>query len=218
MQKSPSANTSRVASRELRRQQLINATIKCVARSGLSGVTMAEVTREASLSMGIVNLHFESKANLLIETLRYISDEYIGGWRRDVMETNTRPADKIRALIDYDFSTRVCNRNKLAVWFAYWGEAKSRPVYRRICAAHDRECNDAVTQICLLLAKTTGSRRNRGVMTADAEVVTTAYMSLVNGLWLNRLLSPKDISVTKAKRVCHSYFASQYPGQFSDTI
>jgi TetR/AcrR family transcriptional repressor of bet genes len=53
-----------------RRQQLIDATIRCIAQHGLSAVTMQMVTREAGLSVGIANLHFESKDNLLKETLR----------------------------------------------------------------------------------------------------------------------------------------------------
>ena len=44
-----------------RRQQLIDATIRCIAHHGLSAVTMQMVTREAGLSVGIANLHFESK-------------------------------------------------------------------------------------------------------------------------------------------------------------
>ena len=51
-----------------RRQQLIDATIRCIAQHGLSAVTMQMVTRDAGLSVGIANLHFESKDNLLKET------------------------------------------------------------------------------------------------------------------------------------------------------
>ena len=53
-----------------RRQQLIDATIRCIAQHGLSKVTMQMVTSEAGLSVGIANLHFQSKDNLLKETLR----------------------------------------------------------------------------------------------------------------------------------------------------
>ena len=65
---------------EQRREQLIKATIKCIARKGLSKTTMADVTKTAKLSLGIVNLHFQSKDKLLVETLRYIAEEYKLGW------------------------------------------------------------------------------------------------------------------------------------------
>lgn len=73
------AGTPRSLSKQARRKQLIEATIKCIADKGLSGTTMADVTQQAGLSLGIVNLHFQSKEKLLIETMRYISDEYTNG-------------------------------------------------------------------------------------------------------------------------------------------
>ena len=62
-----------------RRQQLIDATIRCIAQHGLSAVTMQMVTREAGLSLGIANLHFESKDNLLKETLRFVAEDTTAG-------------------------------------------------------------------------------------------------------------------------------------------
>jgi AcrR family transcriptional regulator len=83
--------------KEKRREQLIKATIKCVARSGLVGTTMADVTQQAGLSIGIVNLHFQSKEKLLIETLRYVAEEYRLTWKKAL-------ADALPdVLIDLDF-------------------------------------------------------------------------------------------------------------------
>ena len=64
----------RTAPPEERREQLILATIRCVADQGLADTTIATVAQEAGLSQGIVNLHFRSKDGLLTETLRYLAD------------------------------------------------------------------------------------------------------------------------------------------------
>jgi TetR/AcrR family transcriptional repressor of bet genes len=69
-------NTRRTASREKRRRQLIDATMKCIARKGMSSTSIGDVAKEAGLSQGIVNLHFKSKENLLTETLRHLADDY----------------------------------------------------------------------------------------------------------------------------------------------
>ena len=50
--------------------------MKCIARKGLSNTSIGDVATEAGLSQGIVNLHFESKDNLLTETLRTLANEY----------------------------------------------------------------------------------------------------------------------------------------------
>ena len=62
--------------------QLIRATVRSIAKNGLSDTTMATVAREAGLSQGIINLHFQSKDRLLVETLRYIADEYNTSWEK----------------------------------------------------------------------------------------------------------------------------------------
>jgi hypothetical protein len=51
----------RKASKEVRRQQLIEATIDSLAKRGYSETTMADVADGAGLSRGIVNFHFEAR-------------------------------------------------------------------------------------------------------------------------------------------------------------
>ena len=60
-----------------RRKQLINSTIQTIAESGLSAVTLAKVASQAGLSPGIVNFYFKSKKQLLLDTLKYIDQEYL---------------------------------------------------------------------------------------------------------------------------------------------
>ena len=86
LEQSPSVGKRRqIRPKAERRQQLIDATIRCIAQQGLSAITLQMVTREAGLSVGIANLHFQSKDNLLRETLRFVAEEYHGGQIR-IME------------------------------------------------------------------------------------------------------------------------------------
>ena len=127
----------RTARREQRRQQLIDATMKCIARKGMGSTTLADVASEAGLSQGIVNLHFESKDNLLNETLRYLADEYKTQFNKTLEKSGPDAAAKLQALIELDLRPSICDRQKIAVWFAFWGEVKSRPTYRKICDERD---------------------------------------------------------------------------------
>ena len=71
----------RTAPKEERQAQLIRATIRSIAKHGLSVTTMATVAKEARLSQGIINLHFQSKERLLEETLLHIVGEYREAWQ-----------------------------------------------------------------------------------------------------------------------------------------
>jgi AcrR family transcriptional regulator len=119
----------RTAPPEERREQLIQATIRCVADRGLADTTIATVAQEAGLSQGIVNLHFRSKDGLLTETLRYLADEYRTACHEAAAAGEVNPVDGLLAMVELDFRRSICSRDKLAVWFAFWASGVSgRPI------------------------------------------------------------------------------------------
>ena len=200
----------RTAPKEQRREQLIKATIRSIARRGLSDTTMAAVTREARLSLGIVNLHFQSKEHLLVETLRFVADEYTTAWEKALANSGPSPAEKLQAVVAADFAPPVCEANKLAVWFAFWGESKSRPTYRKICAELDERYDAMLIGLCAQLA-------DEGPYPgADPEIVATGLSAMSEGLWLDMLTNPKSMTAAQANGVCMSYLASVFPRHFGD--
>ena len=139
------------------------------------------------MSLGIVNLHFQSKEKLLVETLRFVADEYQTKWQK-AARIGASPAEQLANLISLDFSARICRREKLAVWFAFWGEAKSRPVYRRICAVVDREYESEVKALCDAICRSGEYPR------VDTGIIAAGYSALTDGLWLDLLLTPREMS------------------------
>ena len=200
----------RTAPKEERQQQLIQATIRSVAGFGLSDTTMASVAREAGLSQGIINLHFQSKDRLLVETLTYIAEEYRISWEKALRNAGDNPADQLAALVAVDFKPPVCDRNKLAVWFAFWGESKSRPVYRRICAERDIDYRKEMVQVCDELIEQGGYE---GV---NADTVAACIATMTSGCWLDLLTNPRSMSRKQALQICMSYLVTTFPRHFSE--
>lgn len=89
----------RKASKEVRRLQLIEATIDSLAKRGYADTTMADVADGAGLSRGIVNFHFESKEKLLVATLQHMYDEYSAHWRAAYTKAGDDPAAQLRASV-----------------------------------------------------------------------------------------------------------------------
>lgn len=199
----------RTAPKAERQQQLIQATIRSVAKNGLSDTTMSTVAGEAGLSQGIINLHFQSKERLLVETLRYLADEYTSSWQKALDAAGDSPADRLAARVASDFRPPVSDRNKLAVWFAFWGESKSRPTYRKICADSDRADRAEIVRLCRDLAESSGSKM-------DPEPVAASLSSMTSGLWLELLTRPRSLSREQARGICMTYLATVYPGQFPE--
>ena len=200
---------SRTASREKRRQQLIAATIKCISKRGLGGTTMAEVAKEAALSHGIVNLHFQSKENLLNQTLQFLADEYEYLFRQAFANSGPGAAEKLQALMQHDLKPSICDRKKLAVWFAFWGEVKAVPKYQKICAEYNKGYDEVMTKLCgQLIAE--GGYKN--VIASD---VCDALSAMTDGLWLSCLISPKTWNRETAMRSVNTYLKGVFPDHFN---
>lgn len=202
------AVATRTVSKQARRSQLIEATIACIARKGLSSTTMADVTQQAGLSLGIVNLHFVSKEKLLIETLQHVADEYQQGLEKIYNNKSLSVAEKIRAQADYDFSKKIIKRDKLAVWFAFWGEAKARPTYSEICARYDALVASHLSTLFEQL-KSAGN-----YVDVNPSRVSVGYTALTDGLWLDLLISPRRLSAAEARVVVDDFLGSQFPQHF----
>jgi TetR/AcrR family transcriptional regulator, transcriptional repressor of bet genes len=199
----------RTAPAEERREQLILATIRCVADHGLADTTIATVAQEAGLSQGIVNLHFRSKDGLLTETLRYLADEYRSAVQEAAAAGEVDPVDGLLAMVELDFRRSICSRDKLAVWFAFWGERRFRPTYRRICAERDRSYDDMVRLTCARLCQ------DGGYADVEPGLVADGLSALTDGLWLDLLVRPESMSRERAKRISLSYLADVFPRHFS---
>ena len=201
--------TKRTASRERRRGQLIAATMKCIARNGMSSTSIGDVAKEAGLSQGIVNLHFESKDNLLTETLRHLANDYKSRFNKALESSGPDAADKLLAVMELDLRPSVIDRQKIAVWFAFWGEVKSRPTYRRICNEQDRYYDEVVATLCAEIIED-GNYKD-----VNAASVATALTSMTNGMWLSYLLSPRSFDRDQAMRAITDLLRRYFPQHYS---
>jgi len=199
----------RTASKEVRQGQLIKATIRSIARHGLSETTIATVANEAGLSQGIINLHFKSKERLLEETLAHIVEEYRVAWYKAMDSSGETSAEKLAALAAVDFDKKICQRNKLAVWFAFWGESRSRLTYRKICAESSREYKRMLTRLCEDII-------GQGGYKIQARHVAIGLLAVNSGLWLDMLISPSEMPSERAREISLSYLHGVFPGHFPD--
>lgn len=198
----------RTLSRERRRQQLIDATINCISKKGLSSVTLGDVSREAGLSQGIVNLHFDSKENLLTETLRFLAEDYDQQFMKVIARSPSDPAATLLSLMEMDLKPPVCDRSKLAVWFAFWGEVKAVRTYQKICAARDQKYEDIMNELVSAIDK------DGNYSDIDVDSVATALSSLTDGMWLSFLINPKTFDRAKALDGVKSYLRAIFPHHY----
>lgn len=198
----------RTASKEVRRRQLIEATIESISKYGISGTTMTTVTGFAGLSIGIVNFHFKNKETLLEETLRFLAEEHRDHWRQSVKNADLPPEAKLLAIVDAHFHQHFTNRKKLSVWFSFYGEAAYRDSYRKQMADIDHERWVTSTDLCRQIIAD-----GRYDHTDPANVASTLE-GLYDGFCLNILIYPGEFSREQAKQRVKEYLATTFPNHF----
>ncbi|MDG1439023.1 MAG: TetR family transcriptional regulator C-terminal domain-containing protein [Emcibacteraceae bacterium] len=197
--------TTRRAAKVFRRRQLIEAAITSIAKRGLGDTTLAHVSKEAGLSQGIVNLHFTSKENLLNETIKYIRSEYEDNWRKSLEKSADDPASQLANLLRSDYQKKVSDVKKLAVWFAFWGEAKSRPTYKKISQERVADYSEVLRQILERLIK---EGDYQGI---DIPILVDGIVAMADGLWLNILISAKGFKRDDAEKAMMQYLCQVFP-------
>ena len=204
------APVSRRAPRDVRRLQLVEATIAVLARRGFSALTIADVARQAGLSLGIVNFYFDSKERLLAECLRHLAEAYRQTWMAAMAAAGPDPARRLEAMMLADFDPAASTPERLAAWIAFWGETQGRPTYDEICAAFDAERLAAAAALCRDLV-------TAGAYPIDAGLAARTLEALGDGLWygmVNTAGKAQDGGAEAARRSVRLALAALFPNHF----
>tara|TARA_B100001167_G_scaffold141635_1_gene90351 strand:- start:354 stop:986 length:633 start_codon:yes stop_codon:yes gene_type:complete len=201
----------RVANKQSSNLKLISSAIKSISEKGIKETTMSDVSQGAGLSQGIVNFHFKSKELLLIETLKFISNEYLQSFQNCLKKSGLDPCKQIIAIINNDFSKKICSRDKIALWFTFFSEVKFKPAYHQICKQRDlyyQKMTENIFRELIKLEKSKISLTN----------VSNGLQALVMGLWLDQLVDPDTFKRKKAKEICFNFIKSNFPKQFKNIL
>ena len=198
------ASRNRKLQSEFCKRQLIDATMDCIDKLGLSQTTLARIAAQAGMSQGIVIFHFHSKDALLEQTLQFLSDEYKSNWQSGLSTTTPDPISQLCALIKASFTASICNRKKISVWYAFLGESRSRPKYMRVCGSNDKAFSEKLFLLCEQIEADEDSP-------LAAKTASLSIEGMIDGLWQNFLIGPPGFKRKQAVAVVFELLAAIYP-------
>ncbi|MCA0433005.1 MAG: TetR family transcriptional regulator [Proteobacteria bacterium] len=201
---------SRKASKEVRRQQLIEATIETLARKGYAQLTLTDVAVTAGVSHGLVNFHFQSKEKLFAETLLHLAAEYQANWQAYLATAGTAPALQLDALLRADLDPKVCAPVKVICWAAFWGESQSRPIYQQEYGANDEAYSAMLAEICERLTAAGG-------YALDGHMASRVFRAIGDGVWQDIAFSARPYSLDEARKTMYAGAAALFPKHFTAT-
>lgn len=197
----------RTLRRNVRRTQVIEATIESLAERGFSRTTVTQVAERAGISHGLVLFHFQSKENLLAETLDYLAEEYRINWQSALAAAGEAPEEQILALIRADFAEAICTHARLSAWCAFWGESQSRPLYQARCGANDELYNTTLVSLCATMNASYGYTRS-------PDQTGRLIRIMIEGVWLDLMTLARPYSVDEAFATVLSGTRALFPRHF----
>lgn len=191
-----------------RRRSLVEAAVKVISKRGLTGVTINSIAAEAKCSYGVVAFHFQSKEGIIFAALDHTAAEYEAYLTR-LDASALGPADRIRRMIDTDFSRKAAGRDSIALWLAFWAEAVRVPAYHKRCAELREHYNRAVCADMAELAQLRG-------VSINAQQLAISLNALISGLWIENLVS--NMSITEGQKIgheaCLAFMRLHFPADF----
>jgi TetR/AcrR family transcriptional repressor of bet genes len=190
------------------RAAILAATIEVIARHSLSGTTVERVAVAAGVAPGTVILHFKRKEALLIEALEHLAQEFDQARRAGIAGAAEDPVGALDRLIEVNFDPKVSDPAKVAVWYAFWGEAGSRSVYLERAGAIDNSYHADLVRIC-------GDLIDRGGYgSVDAEAAAIGLIGTIEYLWQDIMIAGRRFDRARARRTVRAYLANVFPRHF----
>lgn len=179
-----------------RRQELIDAGIICLGRGGMSAFTIDQICKQARVSRGLINHHFDTKEDLLLCIYAQMTEYLV----RDTSDKS--PPEQIAGFIESSFDKNNFKKSNLRAWLAIWGEVATNPKLKLL---HQERYRKYRQQLMIALSRIANSSR----LELDAEHVARQLIALIDGLWLEYCLHSEGFSLSAAKADCYRFLQSQ---------
>jgi len=182
----------KVGMEEIRRRQLIDATIASIHEIGFAECSLSRISARAGVSTGIVHHYFEDKAALLEATLRQLGDSLRDSVVRR-LEGATSPVERLLAVIDGNLGTDQFTPQGVSAWLAFWSQVPKNERFARVQHIIISRLHDNLVHALKLMGR------------RDADHIARVTAALIDGLWLRAALSEDGPNSRQARLMVLDY-------------
>ncbi|MFK8250352.1 betaine-aldehyde dehydrogenase [Ancylobacter terrae] len=183
---------------DVRRRQLIEATIESLAEIGFNASTLAQIARRAGVSPGLVAHYFGDKDGLLEATLRFLALRLHRSTAARLRAARG-PRARVQAVIDANLAPEEFDQRTSSVWLAFWGQVLHSERLRRVQRIYQ--------------ARMLANLRHdlRGLVAAgEVRRLSITIAAVIDGLWLRSSLSAAgETDSVSARHVASAFVDAQ---------
>ncbi|MCG9629514.1 transcriptional regulator BetI [Vibrio sp. Isolate30] len=184
---------------DIRKPQLVQATMTVIDRVGLHSASIALISKEAGVSTGIINHYFGGKHGLLEETMREILRQLSVTITNALKELPVNAHQlRINAIINGNFEGYQAENKVAKTWLAFWSYSMHDAQLKRLQRVNEKRLiSHLLIELKALLEP------------EQAELVAHGIASLIDGIWLRGTLNPEGIDASKARAIINDYLDKQ---------
>lgn len=187
---------------DIRRETLIDAALRCLARDGHDGLSVRRIATEAGVSAGLVNHYFPKLTMLVADAYETLATRIASQMTDAADKVAGTPRERLSKLIEACFAPDIMDPSLLRVWVVFWGMILHSPEMRLV----QRRTNERFCNVF--------ERFLRDVAIAEGRQVDTALLALGlsamhDGLWLEFCLDPDSFKVEDGMALCHAWLEAK---------
>src|ERR1700742_971524 len=198
----------RRAAPAVRREALIEATLKCLKKYGHEGVSVRRISAAAGVSIGLINHHFPSKSGLIAETYETLASTLLSSIRSQADNESTSPRMRLSHFFRASFAPELLDPELFNVWVVFWSMVAHSPEIREV---HDRTYGKYRSILESLLGELVKSGAAPKLKLRSAAIALSA---LLDGLWVELSLSADNFKPREAIAICEDWVNALCAGAF----
>ncbi|NVP54914.1 TetR family transcriptional regulator C-terminal domain-containing protein [Mycoplana rhizolycopersici] len=164
-----------------RRHDLIEATLDCIAESGLQGATVRQIAIRAGVTAGLIRHYFASKEHILQEAYRVV----IARLTEKAERVTGDPEERLRSFIVINLTEPVANSRSLSLWASFISRVSVDPQLAAIHREGYLGFRNALESLLADFLQAKGQEADP----ARCRALAIAINGLLDGLWLEGCLA-----------------------------
>ncbi|WP_026261421.1 choline-binding transcriptional repressor BetI [Kiloniella laminariae] len=187
----------KVGMEEIRKTQLIEATIALIHEEGFTNASISKISKRAGLSSGIVAHYFDDKSGLLTATLQHLMRQ-LGEETSIRLAKAKTPIERLLAVVYSNFAHDQFKPGVVDVWLAFWALVPTSPELARLHRINERRMHSNFQHALKPLLPASMVRST-----------ATGLAAMVEGLWIRCALTAGGVTPKEAISIMESYINSQ---------
>jgi AcrR family transcriptional regulator len=180
----------------VRREQIVRATIRRLARDGYARLTMKTLAREARVTPSILHYYFRDKRAILVTALDTVMADVDRRVAAAQEQEGRDPRARLRALVRACLEQAVGEREFWLVFVEFWGQM-----------LHDKRLStvnaDLYERTRRLIGRLVAEGARAGVFRrVDSHQAAAVILGLVDGVSLQLTFDPGAFTVESATHFC----------------